>query len=279
MGTAIGGIDVIHERKDIFCVAVVMLESHFHQHAVLFAAGVENIVIKRLTAFVDIRNKFLDAAFVVEGAFLFLAFPQVDEVDFQTFCEESCFSQALFQNIIGKHRFFKNFRVRQEMNEGTVFVCGADFVNRAKDIASFVFLFIDFAVGIDVDIEPCGQGVYNGRTYTVQTAGYFISAAAEFTACMQYGEYNLQSRNAFLMVDAYRDTTTVIQYGNGVVGVDGNGDFCTEACQGFVHGIIHDFVYQMVEPLFTGGADIHARAFAHRFQTFQDLDLAFIIFC
>ena len=267
MGTAIGGVDVIHERKDIFCVAVVMLESHFHQHAVLFAGSGENIVIKRLTAFVDIRNKFLDAPFVVEGAFLFLAFPQVDEVDFQTFCEESRFPQALFQNIIGKHRFFKNFRVRQEMNEGTVFVCGADFVNRAKDIASFVFLFIDFAVGIDVDIEPCGQGVYNGRTYTVETAGYFISAAAEFTACMQYGEYNLQSGNAFLVVDAYRDTTTVIQYGNGVVGVDGNSDFCTEACQGFVHGIIHDFVYQMVEPLFTGGADIHARAFAHRFQT------------
>lgn len=27
MGTIIGGIDVIHERKDIFCVAVVMLEA------------------------------------------------------------------------------------------------------------------------------------------------------------------------------------------------------------------------------------------------------------
>ena len=52
-----------------------------------------------LTVFVDISNKFLDAPFVVEGAFLFLAFPQVDKVDLQTFCEESRFPQALFQNI------------------------------------------------------------------------------------------------------------------------------------------------------------------------------------
>lgn len=65
------------------------------------------------------------------------------------------------------------------------------------------------------------------------------------------------------------DTTTVIQYGNGVVGVDGNSDFCTEACQGFVHSIIHDFVYQMVGAPFHWWADIHARRCAPFSQTFK----------
>ena len=43
--------------------------------------------------------------------------------------------------------------------------------------------------------------------------------------------------------------------------------------QRLVDGVVHDLIDQMVQAAGAGGADIHARALAHRFQAFQDLDL------
>ena len=47
--------------------------------------------------------------------------------------------------------------------------------------------------------------------------------------------------------------------------------------QRLVNGVVHDLVHQMMQTALTGGADIHTRALAHRFQTFQHLDLAGVI--
>jgi len=41
--------------------------------------------------------------------------------------------------------------------------------------------------------------------------------------------------------------------------------------KGFVYGVVHNFVYQMMEAVDAGGANIHARSFADRFKTFKYL--------
>ena len=45
------------------------------------------------------------------------------------------------------------------------------------------------------------------------------------------------------------------------------------ARQGLVDGVVHDLVHQVVQARLAGGADIHARALAHRLQPLQHLDL------
>ena len=48
--------------------------------------------------------------------------------------------------------------------------------------------------------------------------------------------------------------------------------------QSLIDGVIHDLVHQMVQTPLAGRADIHTGALAHSLQTFQDLDLAGVVF-
>jgi len=112
----------------------------------------------------------------------------------------------------------------------------------------------------------------------MQTTRNFISTTAKFPPCMQYGEYHFQCRNTFLMMNTHRNTTSIIFYGYRVILINGNHNFCTIPSQSLVNGIIHNFIYQMMQSFFAGRTNIHTGAFSNRFQPFQHLDLTFIIF-
>ena len=43
--------------------------------------------------------------------------------------------------------------------------------------------------------------------------------------------------------------------------------------QGFIHGIVHHLVHQVMQPSRTGGTDVHSRALTHRLQAFKNLNL------
>ena len=51
----------------------------------------------------------------------------------------------------------------------------------------------------------------------------------------------------------------------------------THTGERLVDGVVHNFIYQMVQAAGAGGADIHARAFAYRLESFQYLYLAFVV--
>ena len=227
---------------------------------------------------VQIGNKFLDAAFIMEGMVLFHTFSQVKQIDFQTLCQECGFAETLLQNVIFENSFFEDLVIGQEMHESTCDICFPYHCQRCQNIAAGIFLFVDLAVTVNLYHQPFRQGVYNGSTYPVQTAGNLISAAAKFTAGMENSKYHLQSRHPFLFIDIYGDPTAVIHNGNGIVGMDLYCDLIAEACQGFVHGVIYDFINQMMQTLGAGGTDIHTRTLTNCFQPFQDLNLICIIF-
>ena len=70
-----------------------------------------------------------------------------------------------------------------------------------------------------------------------------------------------------------REVGTVIQIGDGIARVDGDGDMVAELGQRLIDGVVHDLVDQMVQ---TGGrrrADIHTRTLPNRLQTLKHLDL------
>ena len=50
----------------------------------------------------------------------------------------------------------------------------------------------------------------------MQTAGNFISATAELTACMKHCKYNSYSRNAHLWLYTDRDTSAIILYSDNI---------------------------------------------------------------
>ena len=70
---------------------------------------------------------------------------------------------------------------------------------------------------VDLNLQPLGKGIYDRCAYAVKAAGYLVSAAAELSAGMQDRKYDLDRRKAGFMVDAYGNTTAVIDDRDGIV--------------------------------------------------------------
>ena len=131
---------------------------------------------------------------------------------------------------------------------------------------------------MDLDREPLGKGVHHGSAHAVEAAGNLIAAAAEFAAGVEHRVHHFQSGPAGLGLDVHGNTAAVVGDGDGVAGVDGDGDVLAVACQRFIDGVVHDLVDQMMQAGNGGGADIHTRALPDRFQPFQHLDLLRTVF-
>ena len=278
MRAAIRGIDIIHEGENAFRIAVIMLECNLNQNAILLAGSIENRIIQRLTAMIQKMYEFLDAALIVEGMLLLHALAQIGKVNFQPLCQKSRFAEPLLQHIIIKNGFLKNRIIRQKMH---IRPCDLGFAHNSQrlcNIPTGIFLLMNFPIPMHLHHKPFGQRIYNRRTNAVQTAGNLISAAAEFTACMQNRKYHLQRAHAFLVIDINGNAAPVIHNGNGIIGVDFYGNLVTEPCKRFIHGVIYNFINQMMQTLCAGGADIHTGALSHRLQPFQNLNLICIIF-
>jgi hypothetical protein len=59
--------------------------------------------------------------------------------------------------------------------------------------------------------------------------------------------------------------------------MDGDIDLRAIAGQGFVHGVVHHLVNQVMQAHLAGRADIHGRPQAHGLQTFQNFDTTGIV--
>ena len=81
------------------------------------------------------------------------------------------------------------------------------------------------------------------------------------------------------MVDTNRNTSSVIYYCNGIIGIDRYLNFCTKSCQRFVYRIIHDLIYKMMQAPAGCTSNVHTRSFTNGFQTFQNLYLVRTVFC
>lgn len=69
----------------------------------------------------------------------------------------------------------------------------------------------------------------------MQAAGNLITFAAEFTTCMEDGEYNLDGWDFFLGVLVYGNAAAIVDNGDGVVLMDGNLNVVTIASKSFIY--------------------------------------------
>ena len=78
-------------------------------------------------------------------------------------------------------------------------------------------------------------------------------------------------------MDAYGDTSSVIGNADDISLKYLDGYLCTVACKGFVDGVVHYLVNEVVESSGTCGTDVHTGSFADRFKSLQDLYVVFIV--
>ena len=192
--------------------------------------------------------------------------------------EERQLAQPLLQRVkgVGRH-VLEDLRVWAEADGRAVRLALADDLQVVEGHAALVLLAVEVAILGDRHLQPGGQGVDHAHAHAVQAAGDLVSPAAELAARVQHRKADLYRGPAELGVDARGDAAAVVGHADGVVLLDGDLDGVADARHGLVDGVVHDLIDQVVEPALIGGADVHARAAAHRLQPLQNLDIGCII--
>ena len=150
---------------------------------------------------------------------------------------------------------------------------------RFDRFAAFEFDEMLFAFAPNGEFQPVGKRVHHAHAHAVQAAGDFVAVVVELAARVQDGHDHFGSGAAFFGVDAGGDAAPVVFDGDGFVGVDGHGDVVAVAGQRFVNGVVQHFEHHVVQAgAVLRVADIHAGAFAHGLQSFEDLDAVGAVF-
>uniref|UniRef100_A0A0N4ZJK4 Phenol hydroxylase n=1 Tax=Parastrongyloides trichosuri TaxID=131310 RepID=A0A0N4ZJK4_PARTI len=146
----------------------------------------------------------------------------------------------------------------------------ADDGQRPHGVAALEAHAVLLAVAIDDQLQPVRQGVDHRDADAVQAAGHLVGVLVELAAGVQLGEDQLDARHALFGVDVHGHAATVVGHGDRTVLVQGDGDQCCMAGEGFVDGVVDHLEDHVVQ---AGAviriADIHARALTNCVQTFQ----------
>ncbi len=112
----------------------------------------------------------------------------------------------------------------------------------------------------------------------MEAAADLIAALVEFTAGMKHGEHNLESALVLFLVHIHGNAAAVVDNGYGIVGIDCHFYVGGIAGNGFIDGVVHDLVHQMVQAFFGYVAYIHRRALAHGLKAFEHLNVTGAVF-
>ena len=125
----------------------------------------------------------------------------------------------------------------------------------------------------DLDIKPLGQSINDRCANAVKTAGHLVSAASEFAARMKFCKYKIYRVSSGLVVDSYRDSSSVVGDSAASVRIDRYFNMSAETCQSFIDRVVHNFIHQMVKSSGGSGSDIHTGSLADRLKSLEHLNI------
>ena len=286
MRAAVGGRDVVDEGVDVFGIRVVVLHGDFHEDAVLHALGINRFREQNFLVVIQILDELAQPAFVEEilrhGRFAAL----IGEGDVDALVQERHFAQALLQHVkIKRDAALEDAvgvvvadDVGQEADRRAGAVGFADDAQVVEVLAARVLLLINFPILINRHGQRLRQRIDHRRAHAVQAAGHLVAAAAELAARVQHRQADLDRRTPHFRVDADGEAAPVVADGDRAVLVQRHVDALAVARQRLIHGVIHNFVHQMVQSAAVRRADVHAGALANRLQALQHLNLLLAVF-
>ena len=278
MGAALGGVDVVGKREDVFVITVVILHGHFC-HVVLPLGGqIDHFRMERGLIPVQMLHKLPDAALIAHliDPDVFVI-PLVGESDGDAGIEEGLLPQPVEQHIVIVFHRLKDGVIGFEAHKSAPLIGIAGDVQRAFGHAPVKADGMHMAVQIHIHRQPLGQGVDHAGAHAMEAAGDLVAAVAEFAAGMEDGIHHFHRGNTHFMVNPHRNATAVVPHGDHIVLFNGHFDMGTVTGQRLVDGVVHDFINQVMQAPLGCGADVHTRPFPHRFQAFQHLYLTFVI--
>ena len=86
----------------------------------------------------------------------------------------------------------------------------------------------------------------------MQAAGNLIATAAKFAARMQHRERDLKGALVQFGMLIHRDAAAIVRNGQGIVLVDVDLNVVAESAHGFIDGVVHQLLDQVVQPAHIG---------------------------
>ena len=281
MSTALDSIHVICEGHYVLVNTLVILKRDLGNAAFLLASHVDNVLVNGIviSCICKIAYEALDTTLKAKLVYYRLVSSVVNENNSDACVKETLLSHTVKESIVIENRLLEYLGVGLKGNLYAMGTLGR--IALTDEFSRYTASFESFRVSLTlvaiIKLYPKRKRVYDGCTNSVKTAGDLISAAAEFTARVENGINHLGSRNTLLRVNTCGDTSTVILYGNAVIVVYSNGYFIAVSCKSLVYGVIHDFVYKVMESANRGSTDIHTRSFSYRLKSFKNLYFIFAV--
>ena len=202
-----------------------------------------------------------------------LVLAEVVEGDGDACVEEGELTHAVREDIVFVGSRREDGGVGPELLARAAQVGRAHHVHARLGVALGILLAVDFAVAKDLRHHAGGECVHAAHADAVETAGHLVGAFVELTAGVEHGHDHFEGRTVFFRVHVHGNTSAVVLHYDGVVLTDSYFDVGTIASQGFVDGVVHGFVDQVVKSLFADVTDVHSGALSHGFQAFEHLDV------
>ena len=276
MGAAVDGVDVVGERVDAFGEAVVVLQRDLNAGVADAPLDIEGLAVQRHAAEVQVAHERDDAALEIEGPLAFVALPGplVDERDAQALRQVGHLTEALSQRVEAVVDCSEDRPIGHEADRGAVRFGGVALaLDGLERHTLHVLLDVQTTVLAHLDAHPFAEGVDHAGADAVQTRGDLVTAAAELAAGVQHGHHHFQGRLLQLRLEVDRDATAIVRDRDRAVGVDNHLDPIAVTGQRLVDGIVDELVDHVVQAVYVGVADVHARPATNSFEALEDLDV------
>ena len=182
-----------------------------------------------------------------------------------------------FPAVFVVHRVPENRLIRPKANKRAVaFLRFELFQFRHRFTAVFKILTPKKTVLHNAHLKTGRQRVYHRGTHPVQPTGRLVRAAilviVKFAPGVQLRNRHGCGRNTFFGMNPRRNATAIVLDAQGTILVKHHLDLGTETGHRFVHGVVDDFPYTMVQATRSGIPNIHTGAFTDGFEAFKLLD-------
>ena len=222
-------------------------------------------------------DEISDTTLVLVRQRRFLPDSFVPEIDPKSRVQKRHHLKAVCERLCSELDRFEDAGIRREGEDGSGSVIGSepdDLDGSLRLTTVGEHLAMTFSIAVDLEFDERRQRVHHRHTDSVESARDLVPATAELAASMQDGEHNLSGRLVRKFgVRSDRNASAVVDHSAAPIGKNRHLDDITMPCHCFIDCVVDDLIDHVMQPGGTGGSDVHTRALAHCFQSFEDLDV------
>jgi len=193
----------------------------------------------------------------------------IGEADLEAWTQHRLGAQYVLEPRHVKLRGVEEFFVRPEAHAAAGALGGTNALQFRGLLAVGEGHLVFLTAAPDKHFEFLGQRVHHRHAHAVQAAGIGVVLVRELAAGVQAREDHLDARHALALVLVHRHAAAVVADRERTVLIEHHVNAPGVAGDGLVHGVVDDFLRQMIRP---GGVGVHPRALTHRFEPGQDFN-------